>query len=114
MVAHFGFLVFLVVGGFLAWRWRCVFWVHLAAAAWGAGTVAFGFPCPLTDLENWGRAEAGQETLASSGFIDHYLTGFVYPAEHLRLIQAMVAVVVVCSWAWLAVLVTRDRRRRTS
>ncbi|GAB96665.1 hypothetical protein BJY21_001136 [Kineosphaera limosa] len=107
MTAHFGFLVFLVVGGFLAWRWRWLIWPHLAAAAWGGGTVVFGFPCPLTDLENWGRSMAGGQTLTSSGFIDHYLTGVVYPAEHLELIQAGVAVIVLASWIGLAARVTR-------
>ena len=33
LVLHFGFLVYLVVGGFLAWRWPRTLWLHLVAAA---------------------------------------------------------------------------------
>lgn len=80
MVVHAGFLVYLVVGGFLAWRWRWAIWPHVAAAAYGLGIVTVGWDCPLTHVENWARARAGLEMLPSSGFIDHYLTG-VFPLK---------------------------------
>lgn len=37
---HFLFIVFVVAGGALAWRWRWLPWLHLPALAWGA-TVEF-------------------------------------------------------------------------
>lgn len=35
MVAHFAFLAYLVVGGFLAWRWPSTIWLHVAVALYG-------------------------------------------------------------------------------
>ena len=110
MTLHAGFLVYLVIGGFLAWRWRWTIWPHIACAAYGLGIVVIGWECPLTHVENWARERAGQETLPASGFIDHYLTGVIYPADHLLTAQLAVAVTVLISWAGLAYLHRRSRR----
>ncbi len=99
MAVHFAFLAYVVCGGFLAWRWPRMFWPHLAAAAYGLGTVVVGWPCPLTRLENWARSKAGQQGLDPGGFISHYLTGVLYPADRLPHVQAAVGVIVVLSWA---------------
>ncbi len=103
MVLHFAFLGYLLAGGFLAWRWRRTIWIHVAVAIWGAGSVLIGYDCPLTHVENWARERAGEVTLPPSGFIDHYLTGVVYPQQHETLVQLGVAVVVAISWAGYAV-----------
>ncbi|AVZ39826.1 MULTISPECIES: DUF2784 domain-containing protein [unclassified Dietzia] len=114
MILHAAFLVYMVVGGFLAWRWRWTFWPHLATAAYGLGIATVGWVCPLTHVENWGRARAGEETLPSSGFIDHYLTDVIYPAEHLWTAHVAVATAVLVSWAGLAYLQWRARARSDS
>src|SRR6266568_5002261 len=49
---HFLFVAYVVVGGFIAWRWRWTIWTHLAAFGWGFSTIIFGLSCPLTHLEN--------------------------------------------------------------
>src|SRR5688572_316481 len=107
MVAHFSFLAYLVVGGFVAWQWPRTMWTHIAAVAYGLLNVLIGWPCPLTHVENWGLARAGEATLPGAGFIDHYIAGVVYPQEHEALAQALVAVVVLTSWIGLV-----SRRRR--
>lgn len=100
MVVHFGFLGYVVLGGFLAWRWLWALLPHLLAAGWGGLTV--GFPatlaCPLTAWEDSARRAAGQQGLPASGFIDHYLEGVVYPERYTGLIQGSAAVVVLVSW----------------
>lgn len=106
MVAHFAFLAYLVVGGFLAWRWPRTIVVHALVAAWGLASVLLRIECPLTGLEDHFRAAAGQRGL-DRGFIDTYLTGVIYPAEYLRQVQVLVAVIVVASWVGFY------RRRRT-
>ena len=92
MVAHFVFLAYLVVGGFIAWRWPWTIWTHIAVALYGLFNVLVGWPCPLTHVENWGRARAGEATLPGTGFIDHYIAGVIYPQEHEALVQVLVAV----------------------
>jgi hypothetical protein len=97
MAVHFAVLVFLVLGGFLAARWRPVIWPHLAIAMWGLTSTVFGWPCPLTMLEDWSRRKAGEAGLRR-GFIDTYLTGVVYPERYTTQIQIGIGVVVVVSW----------------
>jgi hypothetical protein len=101
MLAHFGFLVFVALGGFLAWRWPRVLVAHAAAVAWGAVTVLVGVPCPLTAWEDGLRRLGGEQGLPA-GFIDTYLTGVVYPRENLHAVQLLVAAVVAASWLGLA------------
>lgn len=69
-----------MLGGFLAWRWRRVAWVHLPAALWGALIEFMGWVCPLTPLENRFRALAGQAGY-QGGFIERYLIPVMYPED---------------------------------
>ncbi|HEY9411636.1 MAG TPA: DUF2784 domain-containing protein [Jiangellaceae bacterium] len=102
MVSHFGFLAYVTVGGFIAWRIPRTIPVHVAAVGWGFATVVAGIGCPLTQLEDWARSEAGQAGLPPTGFIDHYLTGVVYPEDQLATVRVLVATVVLASWAGYA------------
>lgn len=109
-VTHVAFIVYVVVGGFLAWRWPRTIGLHVLAAAWGFGTVLVGFQCPLTHAENWARHQAGVAQLPPSGFIDHYLTGVIYPDSALGLVRVLAAVTVLVSWAGYLRLHHRHRR----
>ena len=59
---HFAFVAYVVLGGFLAWRWPRAIWPHLLAAAWGLAIVAGRVDCPLTWAEDWSRQRAGSCT----------------------------------------------------
>ena len=93
-LAHFAFVLFVVLGGVLAWRWRGLIWVHLPCALWGAWIELSGGICPLTPLENWLRARAG-ETGYGGGFVEHYLLPVLYPAGLTRGTQIGLGLVVV-------------------
>lgn len=99
MLLHFAFLLFVVFGGFLTWRWPRVAWVHIPVALYGLGIAVIGWECPLTYVENWGRERAGQAGVTEAGFIEHYLAGVIYPEGELRTIQAVAGVVVLVSYA---------------
>jgi hypothetical protein len=109
MAVHFLFIAFVVLGGFLAWRWPRVIWLHLAAAAWGLCIVLFDLNCPLTYVEDRAREQAGQSGL-SRGFIVTYLTGVIYPERFLDEVRLLIAVVVAVSYAGVVI---RRRRRRS-
>ena len=79
VLCHALFVAFVVLGGFLAWRWRWVAWAHVPAALWGVAIEYAGWICPLTPLENSFRTRAGQEGY-SGGFIEHYIIPLLYPA----------------------------------
>ncbi|MFY7066358.1 DUF2784 domain-containing protein [Nocardiopsis changdeensis] len=101
---HFVFFACVVLGGFAAWWRPRLFWVHLGVAAYALGIVIVDWPCFLTEIENWSRAATGRAVM-ESGFIDFYLTGTLYPREHLMTSRVVIAAVVACSWAgawWLA------------
>jgi Protein of Unknown function (DUF2784) len=109
MLAHFGFLAYVALGGFLAWRRPWAIVPHVAAVAWGALSATVGVRCPLTGWENSARRLAGEQGL-TRGFIDTYLTGVVYPEEHLLTAQLLVAALVLVAWTGF---VLRIRRRAT-
>jgi hypothetical protein len=56
---HIAFIVFVLLGGLLALRWRLAPMAHLPAAAWGAAVEFFGWTCPLTPLEDALRRASG-------------------------------------------------------
>lgn len=106
VAAHFAFVVYVVVGGFLALRWPRTIWPHLAAVAWAAANAYLAVPCPLTELERWARREGGMEPLPSAGFISHYITGVFYPRDAATAVELATFALVLVSWALFA------RRRR--
>ena len=110
VLLHLCFIAFIVVGGFLAWRWRALAWVHLPAAAWGALIEFMGWTCPLTPLENHLRRLAG-ESGYGGGFIAHYLTPIIYPAGLTSPNQIALGVLVLAVNAWAySVYFSRLRR----
>lgn len=108
VVVHLAFIGYVVIGGFLALRWRRTIWLHIAAVIWGAAIAAKRADCPLTGLERWARARAGMAPLPPDGFIAHYLTGVIYPVGWVVGVQLVSFAVVALSWA----LYFRRRRSR--
>jgi hypothetical protein len=108
LVLHFAFMAYVLLGGFLAWKWPKAIWFHLPAIGWGIALVGFGLNCPLTYAENWARSHAG-EGPQPRGFIDTYIEGVLYPERYVHVAQAVLALVVLVSYAGLFVL--RRRRR---
>lgn len=106
---HFAFIAYLVAGGFLALKWRRTLAVHIGAVLWGFGSLAVRWPCPLTSLERWARTRAGMQPLPPDGFIAHYLTGVLYPASAVGVVQVLVAMTVAVSWGLFALAARRHR-----
>ena len=94
VLVHLLFVVFVVLGGFLVWRWRPLAWAHVPAAVWGAAIEYFGWICPLTPLENAFRTRAGLAGYRG-GFVEHYLIPLLYPAGLTPRAQAVLGTVVV-------------------
>lgn len=113
VVVHFGFVVFVAVGGFVAWRYPLVLAAHVPAVGWALGIITVGWPCPLTGVENDLRERAGSQAY-EEGFVDRYLTGILYPTEYERLMQGLVAVSVITAYVGLALRRRRPPQRRTT
>jgi len=106
LLAHLAFVVFVALGGFLVWRWRRMAWIHVPVALWGLAISYIGFVCPLTPLENWLRKLGGRAGY-QGGFIEHYVTGALYPAgltreAQLALATAVLALNLVVYWHAIA------------
>jgi hypothetical protein len=97
VLVHFAFLGFVVFGGFLAWRWPRVIWLHALCAVWGVLIVTNLVNCPLTWAEDWARRRAGGPGM-SAGFIDTHVTGVLYPVRYLNEVRLLAAAVVLVSW----------------
>lgn len=108
VLLHFAFVVYIAVGGFIAWRWPRTMPLHIVAVAWGLGIVFLGFSCPLTFLERALRDEAAD----TPGFIDRYVEGVLYPEELTPLLRALMALAVAISYGGLVAIRLGSRRRR--
>jgi len=93
VLVHFGFILFVALGGLFALRWRKIARVHLPCVLWGLGIEWFGWLCPLTPLEYRLRRLAGEAGF-TGGFIDHYIVPLVYPAGLTRNMQIGLGVLV--------------------
>ena len=80
LVAHFAFVLFAVLGGLLALRWRRAVWLHVPALAWGVLVQLANWECPLTPLENYFRRMGGEAGYAG-GFVEHYVSAILYPEQ---------------------------------
>ena len=83
VLLHGAFVLFVIAGGLLAFRWRRIVWAHAPAALWGIWIELAGWICPLTPLENWLRRRGGEAGYAG-GFIEHQLLPVLYPASLTR------------------------------
>jgi Protein of Unknown function (DUF2784) len=110
VVVHFGFILFVALGGVLAWRWPRLVWLHGPVVAWGIGIVALGFECPLTPLEKHFR-RLGAEEGYEGGFVDRYVEDVIYPDRYTPLLRALAAVAIVAGWAGV-IAHRRGRGRR--
>ena len=86
LVVHLLFIVFVIAGAFLAWRWPWLIWVAAPAMVYGALVEFAGFTCPLTTLQNYLLRRGGQRGYRG-GFISHYLVQVIYPPGLTRGIQ---------------------------
>jgi hypothetical protein len=106
---HFGYLAYLIGGGFLAWRWPKTFTVHALSAGWALLIIGRHVRCPCTSVQNALRVRAGQPPLPG-GFIDTYVRGRFFPDGGEHTARAIVGLLVLGSWARLLA----DRRARSS
>lgn len=111
LVAHFAFVLFVVLGGLLVLRWPLLAWVHIPAAIWGVLIEYTGWICPLTPLENSFRVRGG-EAGYSGGFIQHYIQPVLYPAGLTRSTQLVLgSLVLILNLAAYGIVFARSRNQ---
>jgi hypothetical protein len=110
-LAHLAFVVFLVVGGPLALRWRRLLPVHLAVVGITIALNRTATDCPLTTLEKDLLLSADAGTYRH-GFVQHYLVEPVHPSGA----SPAVTLVLIAIWlvptlvAYALIFLTRSSR----
>lgn len=113
MILHGAFLLFFVLGGFLAWRWSKVIWAHLAVIGWNLAIVILDYDCPLTGSEKYFRRKGGEETY-EAGYINHYLDGRIWPEGATPTAEKVGFALVVISYVGFFLIRRRSRQRVTA
>ena len=93
VVVHFGFVLFVIFGGFFVLWSKHVAWFHVPAVLWGILIEFAGWICPLTPLEIWLRRKGGLLAYRS-GFIEHYILPVLYPTVLTRRLQILLGCLV--------------------
>ena len=78
LLLHLAFIVFVVFGALFVFYRRWIAWIHLPMVLWASVVNLMHWYCPLTPLEKYFRAAAGQEGY-EGGFIAHYIVPLIYP-----------------------------------
>jgi hypothetical protein len=94
VLIHLGFILFVVLGGFLLLRWPRMVWIHLPAVIWGALVEINNWICPLTPWEQQLRQAAGSSGY-QGGFVEHYLLPVIYPEGITDKIQLVLGLAVI-------------------
>ncbi|KAA9153053.1 DUF2784 family protein [Amycolatopsis acidicola] len=94
---HIVALLYIGLGGFLAWRWPKSIFVHIFFAAWGVAVNVFPIPCPLTALEDYFRSLQGLGPLPG-GFNAYYIYGTIFPRSLLPVVAVTALAIVVYSY----------------
>ena len=112
VIIHLLFIVYVLVGGWVSFRWPWASVAHVPAVVWAATVEITGGICPLTPLEVTLRRHAGEQGY-TGGFIEHYLYAILYPDELSRSMQlAFGGFVIMVNVAAYALLLHRAYRGR--
>lgn len=113
LLLHLAFILFVVFGALLVWRFRRLAWLHLPAVTWAGVIEVTGWVCPLTPLENHLRRLGGEVGYAG-GFIEHYLLPVIYPPGLTHDIQLGLGLAVTAinglAYGWLLFRARRHER----
>lgn len=112
ILLHFAFILFVIFGGFLLFKWMRFAWIHVPVVLYAALLEFYGWICPLTPLEKWLRAKGGGVAY-QTGFIEHYITPLIYPSALTRELQITLGLFVIALnlGIYLAVFWFRVRRK---
>ncbi len=94
---HAGFVLFVIAGGLLGYRWPAVLWWHGPVAVYGVLIMVFHWRCPLTDLEIDLRRAAG-ETVTWDGFLERYVFSRLgIDGSEWYVLAGLVALILLCN-----------------
>jgi hypothetical protein len=97
VVVHIAALLYIGLGGFLAWRWPKTIFIHVFFAIWGIAVNLLPIICPLTALEDYFRRLQGLGPLPG-GFNEYYIYDHVVPRALLPVVAVGAVILLVVSY----------------
>ena len=94
LLLHFSFILFVIFGALLIFRFKKIIYFHIPAVAWGAYIELSHSICPLTHLENYFLKKAGKDQY-SVDFIENYIFKIIYPPALNYEIQTYLGVILI-------------------
>lgn len=95
VIIHFLFILFVIGGGFLAYKGKFIRGLHLSAVIWAVyAEISPGVICPLTTIENYFGYHAGLATYKED-FITRYLIPVIYQENVPNTIQLTLVILVI-------------------
>ena len=110
---HLVFILYVIAGALLIFKWPKTLWLHLPACFWGMTVEFTGWICPLTPWEIRLRRLAGEEGYTGS-FIEHYLIPIIYPSGLTREVQMVLGgTVLIVNLSLYTLILIKRRNRKT-
>ncbi len=110
VLAHFVWILFLVFGALWGVRNKRIKIVHLSGLIFAIMIQAFGWYCPLTNLEFWLRSKHDPTLAYAGSFIIHYTEKLMY----LDLSSSLIFIFTIFLWAFNGWLYLRKALFRSS
>ena len=111
VVFHMVFILYVMAGALLIFKWPKTLWLHLPSCFWGMTVEFTGWICPLTPWEIQLRILAGEEGYTGS-FIKQYLIPIIYPSGLTREVQMVLGGTILIVNLSLYTLILMKRRKR--
>ena len=111
---HLVFILYVIAGALLIFKWPKTLWLHLPACFWGMTVEFTGWICPLTPWEIRLRRLAGEEGYTGS-FIEHYLIPIIYPSGLTREIQMVLGgTVLIVNLSLYTLILIKSKKKKDS
>ena len=113
VVFHLVFILYVIAGALLIFKWPKTLWLHLPSCFWGMTVEFTGWICPLTPWEIQLRRLAGEEGYTES-FIAHYLIPIIYPSGLTPEVQMVLGgTVLIVNLSLYTLNLIKKRKRKT-
>ena len=113
VVFHLVFILYVMAGALLIFKWPKTLWLHLPACFWGMIVEFTSWICPLTPWEIQLRRLAGEEGYTES-FIAHYLIPIIYPSGLTPEVQMVLGgTVLIVNLSLYTLNLIKKRKRKT-
>jgi Protein of Unknown function (DUF2784) len=97
VVLHLAALLYIGLGGYLAWIWPKTIFLHVFFAVWGVAVNTLPLNCPFTEVENYFRGLKGLGPLPG-GFNEYYVYGHIIPRPLLPAVVVVAVILLVVSY----------------